>query len=69
LAYLFKLRLTANVRKAIARAMGRSGWSAAGAGWEGKEDSLRLTGWSRQRRIIVMRRRLERQLALAERRD
>jgi hypothetical protein len=69
LAYLFKLRLTANVRKAVTRAMGRSGWSVAGSGWEGKEDSLRLTGWSRQRRIIVLRRRLERQLALAERDD
>ena len=69
LPYLFKLRLTANVRKAITRAMGSSGWSRAGHGWEGKEDSLRLTGWSRQRRIIVMRRRLERQLAVAKHTD
>ena len=67
--YLFKLRQTSNVRKAVVRAMGRDGWSVAGSGWEGKEDSLRLTGWSRQRRVIVMRRRLERRLALAERSD
>src|SRR5205823_13994328 len=67
--YLFKLRLTSNVKKAITKAMGRSGWSSAGCGWEGKEDELRLGGWSRQRRIIVLRRRLERQLALAERND
>jgi hypothetical protein len=68
LPYLFKLRQTANVRKAITRTMGRSGWRSAGSGWEGKEDSLRLTGWSCQRRIIVLR-RLERRLGLAERTD
>jgi len=69
LPYLFKLRLTANVKKAIARAMGSGGWTRAGRGWEGKEDTLRLTGWSRQRRIIVLRRRLERPLAIRERNE
>ncbi len=69
LPYLFKLRLTANVKRAIAKAMGRTGWASAGCGWEGKEDTLRLTGWSRQRRIIVMRRRLEKQLAITERNE
>jgi hypothetical protein len=67
LPYLFKLRLTANVKKAIARAMGRSGWTSAGCGWEGKEDQLRLTGWSRQRRIIILRRRLDKPPAITER--
>ncbi|HEY2533548.1 MAG TPA: transposase [Xanthobacteraceae bacterium] len=67
LPYLFKLRVTANVKKAITRAMGQSGWTSAGCGWEGKEDTLRLIGWSRQRRIMVLRRRLNRPLAIAER--
>ena len=58
LPYLFKLRLTANVKKAIERAMRDTGWSDAGHGWQGKKGQLRLTGWSRQRQIVMLRRRL-----------
>jgi hypothetical protein len=36
-------------------------------GWQGKETSLRLVGWSRQRRIILLRRKLGRDLAIADR--
>ena len=60
LAYLFRLRLTANVRRSLDRAMCHSGWADAGQGWQGKETSLRLVGWSRQRRIILLRRKLPR---------
>ncbi|MGA9210818.1 MAG: transposase [Terriglobales bacterium] len=67
LPYLFKLRQTANVKRTITRVMGQSGWSDAGQGWQGKEEQLRLTGWGRQRRIIVLRRRLTKSLAVAER--
>ena len=67
LPYLFKLRQTANVKRAITRIMGQSGWGDAGQGWQGKETELRLTGWGRQRRIIVLRRRLSKSLAVAER--
>ncbi len=54
--YLFKLRLTANVRRALARIP----WPA----WEGQprpgleqyaETRVQLEGWSRERRIIVTR--------------
>jgi hypothetical protein len=47
LAYLFRLRMTANVRRAMQRAMRESEWTDAGQGWQGKETSLRLIGWSR----------------------
>jgi hypothetical protein len=67
--YLFKLRLTANVKRAIERAMGEQDWHNAGAGWQGKEGRLRLEGWSRHRRIVILRRRLERSLALSGRDD
>jgi DDE family transposase len=67
--YLFKLRLTANVKRAIERAMGEQGWQDAGCRWQGKDGRLRLEGWSRHRRIVILRRRLERSLALAERDD
>lgn len=66
LAYLFKLRATGNVRRLIEKAMGESGWRDAGKGWQGKEAALCLVGWSRQRRVVVLRRRLKRDLAVVE---
>ena len=63
LAYLFKLRLTANVKRAIARLSGQTDWVEAGQGWQAKETVVRLVGWSRQRRIIVLRRRVKGSLA------
>jgi len=34
-------------------------WVDAGQGFEAKESEVRLVGWSRQRRVIVLRRRLK----------
>ncbi len=67
LAYLFRLRMTANVRRSLDRAMQHADWSDAGQGWQGKETTLRLVGWSRQRRIILLRRKLGRDLAITDR--
>ena len=50
-------------------AMGEQDWRDAGCGWQGKDGQLRRTGWSRHRRIVILRRRVERSLALAERDD
>ena len=57
LSYLLRLRMTLNVQRALQRAMQQSDWADAGQGWQGKETTLRLHGWSRQRRIILLRRR------------
>jgi Transposase DDE domain group 1 len=57
--YLFKLRLTKNVKSLIERTFMKGGWSDAGQGWQGKAETLRLVGWSRHRRVIVLRRRLK----------
>ena len=57
--YLFKLRLTKNVKRLIERTFMKGGWSDAGQGWQGKTDRLRLVGWSRHRRVVVLRRRLK----------
>jgi hypothetical protein len=65
-AYLFRLRMTANVRRSLDRAMQHTDWTDAGQGWQGKETTLRLVGWSRQRRIILLRRRLARDPAITE---
>ncbi len=67
--YLFKLRLTKGVKRAIERAMGEQDWQNAGRRWQGKDGQLRLQGWSRHRRIVILRRRVERSLALTERDD
>ncbi len=62
-AYLFKLRLTANVKRMIERLSTQSAWTNAGQGFEAKESLVRLEGWSRQRRAIVLRRRVKGALA------
>lgn len=63
-AYLFKLRLTKNIRRTIERLMLGSYWEKAGQGWQASETTVRLSGWSRSRRIIVMRRQLPKNLAV-----
>ena len=47
--------------------MAERDWTAAGQGWQGKETRLRLVGWSRQRRVVLLRRRIERPLVLVDR--
>jgi Transposase DDE domain group 1 len=64
LAYLFKLRLTANVKRVIERLSVQREWIDAAEGWQAKESLLRLEGWSRQRRAIILRRRVKGALAM-----
>jgi hypothetical protein len=64
--------------------MAEGGWEAAGQGFAGKaavlgfqtgrgatygNPRMRLSGWSRARRVVLLRRRLARELAIAERDD
>src|SRR5271157_2062446 len=65
LAYLFKLRLTANVKRMIERLSTQREWANTGQGWQAKESLLRLEGWSRQRRVIILRRRVKGDLAIS----
>ena len=61
LEYVFKLRQTKGVAKLIeklARRGATAGWREAGQRWEGVEAELQLQGWSRARRVIVLRRPL-----------
>lgn len=64
--YLFKLRSTNRVKRLVEQMMRRSDWENAGDGWEGIESELMLSGWTRKRRIIVMRRRIHGGIALVE---
>jgi hypothetical protein len=65
--YLFKLRLTKGTRTLVERLMRGRDWADAGQGWEGTESTLRLTGWSRSRRVVVLRRRIKKDLAVVSR--
>lgn len=63
LAYVFKLKQTKGVAKLIEKLAGRgekAGWQDAGQRWEGVEAEVQLQGWSRKRRVIVLRRPLRR---------
>ena len=64
-AYLFKLKLTKNVKRHITRLFHESGWRDAGQGWEGKDGTLMLTGWVRARRVVVIRRPIKGEIILS----
>ena len=66
LGYLFKLRLTTRTKRLIERLMKSSEWSDAGQGWQGAESELRLCGWSRARRVIVLRRPVKDDLVVTQ---
>ena len=64
--YLFKLKQSSKVKRLINQAFSRQDWVPAGQGWKGVEAELLLTGWSRQRRVIVLRRRIPDERLLEE---
>jgi len=53
-------------KRVLERAMRDDDWQKAGAGWQGKWGAVWLRGWSRQRRVVLVRRRLN-QVLLTER--
>jgi hypothetical protein len=61
LPYLFKLRQTANVKKLVQLVSTAPHWARTGPDWEAVESELQLQGWSRSRRVIVLRRKLAQQ--------
>lgn len=67
--YLTKLRLTANVKRVVRRVFRSSAWEEAGHGWEGIDAQLTLSGWSRARRVVVLRRPLRGEMLLAGKDD
>ena len=56
--YLFKMKKSKNVKKAIHHAHYSAGWTRYDNHWEGKEFELKLDSWATTRRIIIVRRRL-----------
>ena len=64
--YLFKLRLSKNVKRLIERLFREPDWTDAGQGWEGKDSELRLTGWEASRRVVVLRRPLQGEMLITQ---
>jgi hypothetical protein len=66
LHFLTKLRLTSNVKKLIERVIDKGDWVDAGQGFRGAETTLRLTGWSKNRRVIVLKRPIRGEVLLTD---
>jgi hypothetical protein len=58
LGYLFKLKQSAKVKQLIRQIFRKEEWVEAGQRWQGREDVLRLSGWTKARRVVVLRRPL-----------
>lgn len=58
--YLFKVRRTTRARALLDQLELAAAirWQPVGQGWEATEAQLALSGWTRRRRVIVLRRRL-----------
>ena len=63
--YLFKLKLSKNVKRHIGSLFRQSGWTDAGQGWEGMDGELALAGWETRRRVVVIRRPLTGEVMMA----
>ena len=57
-AYVFKLKQSVNVKRLIAKLFGEDRWVDAGEKWQGLDTELQLSGWSKKRRVVVLRRPL-----------
>lgn len=54
--YLFKLRRSPGVQALFKHHEHGGGWRDLGHGWEGFDTSIRLAGWTRTRRCLLLRR-------------
>lgn len=65
LRYLFKLRKSKYVKALIHKHHCQGQWSYITAGWEAREDMLKLGAWDHSRRVVIVRRRLPKEAVLA----
>ena len=65
--YLFKLRQTSGVKRMLMRQFARKDWTTPGPsdqGWSAVEDTLKLAGWDKSRRVVILRRAAKSDVAL-----
>lgn len=68
--YLLRLRQTANVQRLVAQQFARQDWSRPdNQGCQMVEDWLQLQGWSKKRRVVVVRQRIKDGIARERRVD
>ena len=62
--YLLRLRQTPNVQRLVAQQFSRQDWSCAdNHGGQMVEDWLQLQGWSKKRRVVIVRQRIKNGIA------
>jgi hypothetical protein len=66
LFYLFKLKQTSNVKRFISEKMVSGEWEKAGQGWEGSSGELKLMGWEETRHVIILRRKIKKDVGIIE---
>lgn len=62
--YLFKLKQTQNVKRFISKKMVEGEWENAGQGWQGCSGQIKLMGWTTARRIVVLRRKIKKEIGV-----
>ena len=68
--YLLRLRQTKNVRRLVERQFARNDWTRPDSqGCQMVEDRIRLQGWSKERRVVLVRKRIKDSLALQQKRN
>jgi hypothetical protein len=65
LDYLFKLRQSSWVKKMILQQHGQPGWERTVDGWEALSTELKLSTWKQQRRVVLVRRKLSKNILVA----
>jgi len=64
IGYVFKLKQSAKVKKLIARLFQDNRWVDAGQSWQGLDEQLQLMGWTKKRRVVILRRPLRQSRAV-----
>ena len=65
MGYLFKLRQSKYVKKLILQSHCKSGWERTYAGWEAISAELKLSTWKKNRRVVLVRRRIQKNIVIA----
>ena len=63
--YLFKLRQSPNVKKLILQQHCKPGWERTSEGFEALSTELKLNAWTQARRVVLVRRRLQKAIVIA----
>src|ERR1700752_4114902 len=69
IGYVFKLKQSAKVKKLIARLFQDQRWVDAGQAWQGLDEQSQLMGWTKKRRVVILRRPMRQSRAVQGKSD